>query len=543
MLIVLVTPPPIKPSEPGLSAHAAAQVLRGMGARAVAVDASIGWHRFALDPARLAATLARADAAGASLRGREALRRAVRDTCRPFRDRATYADRKVYTSAVNELENALRLAASPWPSLRLGIASVAPAGGGRLECAATLARLADEAGPFDEYCEAELFPRLETLGATHVGVSLAYQFQAPAAFRLAALLARRLPGVRRLLGGPLVACWAAAFGEAGLRRPPFDLFDEVIPGSPDDMARLAAALGGDPGRGAPEGQGRAPLAVAFDEADWDLYLAPAPVIPAALGRGCPWRRCTFCPDHLHPPHDPCSPGALEAWLRAVAARFTGPAGAMLHLTDSALPPRHLRRLAETIRRDRLPIAWHGFARVDPPFADPGFARALAEGGCALLQLGVETASPRLLERLGKGLRPDAAERAIGALSDAGIRVQVYLLFGLPGETEEDREATLALIERLAGRVHAINAALLNLPRGSPMHRDPAAFGITDVVPFHGDTDLSLYDDFRCGPSHPRLEARRWLGRRFLRSPAVRAIGGDLRTPFKANHLCFIDAAA
>jgi hypothetical protein len=302
------------------------------------------------------------------------------------------------------------------------------------------------------------------------------------------------------------------------------------------MARLALELGGD---GAPR-EADGPLAVAFDEVDWGAYLAPTPVVPAALGRGCPWRRCTFCPDHLHPPHAPCRPGALEAWLRSVAERFPS-TGAMLHLTDSALPPGHLRHLAETVRRDRLPIAWHGFARVDPPFADPRFARTLAEGGCALLQLGVETASPRMLERLGKGLHPGAAERAIRALSDEGIRVQVYLLFGLPGETDADREATLELIEGLGGRVHAVNAALLNLPRGSSMHRDPAAFGITEVVPFHADTDLSLYDDFRCGPSHPRVEARRWLDRRFFRSPAVRAIGGDLRTPFKANHLCFLGA--
>ena len=50
----------------------------------------------------------------------------------------------------------------------------------------------------------------------------------------------------------------------------------------------------------------------------------------------------------------------------------------------------------------------------------------------------------------------------------------------------------------------LNHALLNLPKGSPMHRRPERFGITAVVPFHETTDLSLYDDFRCGVAHPRV---------------------------------------
>jgi hypothetical protein len=212
---------------------------------------------------------------------------------------------------------------------------------------------------------------------------------------------------------------------------------------------------------------------------------------------------------------------------------------MLHLTDSALPPAHLAEIARVIREEHLPISWHGFARLEPAFADPGFPELLAAGGCAMLQFGVETVSERLLDKLGKGTRPDLVSRVLKATASAGIRNHVYLLFGLPTETDHDRESTLAFLHDHASAVHAVNPALLNLPKGSPMHRDPAAFGISSVIPFHEDTDLSLYDDFRCGSSHPRLEARRWLEARFLRSAAVRAIQGRLRSPFKANHLCFL----
>jgi len=279
------------------------------------------------------------------------------------------------------------------------------------------------------------------------------------------------------------------------------------------------------------------LAPAFDDCPWDDYLSPKPVVPAAIGRGCYWRRCTFCPDHLHGPHRPCERDALGPWLDSVAQRFPG--GAMMHLTDSALPPEHLEEVARRISEGKLPLQWHGFVRVERAFAEPELAAMLARGGCAMLQFGVETASLRLHERLGKGAGPARARQVLRATAAAGIRNHVYLLFGLPGETDEDREQTLAFVEQEADSIAAINSSILNLPKGSPMHREPDRFGITSIEPFHGDTDLSLYDDFRCGDSHPRIEARRWIERRFLRSPRVKSILGRLRTPFKANHLCFL----
>jgi hypothetical protein len=196
-------------------------------------------------------------------------------------------------------------------------------------------------------------------------------------------------------------------------------------------------------------------------------------------------------------------------------------------------------VAEVIAGERLPLRWHGFVRVEPELADRDFAARLARGGCAMLQLGVETGSPRLAERMGKGADPALARAVLAATAAAGIRNHVYLLFGLPGEDDGDRELTLALVEELGDAIHAVNPALLNLPRRSPMHRHPERYGITELVGFGPDTDLSLYDDFRCGRSHPRLEARRWLGRRFFKSARVRAMRGHLRSPFKANHLCFL----
>lgn len=262
-----------------------------------------------------------------------------------------------------------------------------------------------------------------------------------------------------------------------------------------------------------------------------------PTIPVALGRGCYWRRCTFCPDYLHPAYRAGRRASLEGWLEAVAARF--PEGAMLHLTDSALTPALLERVADTVRSRRLPLRWHGFVRMEARFADPAFAHRLAEGGCAMLQWGLETASPRLLEMMDKGVTVEQARRVLRTCTEAGIKNHAYLLFGLPTETDADRELMLDFIREEADTFHDLNASILNLPKRSPMHEQPERYGITSLSPFGAETDLSLYSDFRSGTSHPRLEARHWIAARLLKDPVVKRVLGDLNAPFKANHACFL----
>lgn len=524
MSIVFITPPPAKPSEPGLSAAAAAQWLRDAGARAHWIDASIEWHHHVLSKEALS------DALSAAHHGPDAqdlrVARAAADAVSALRTPPAYRDRHVYTSAASELEHALRLVARPFTGLRLGISMIAFESR-RIESSRTLDWFAHRPGPFDDYIARTLIPRLDDLGASRVALSLTFQQQAPAAFRMAVLLRELRPQLSLWIGGPLAACWRAA--GFPLRGAPFDSVDHIVAGDEADLLALADDR--------PFLATTRPLRPDLEEAPWNLYLAPEPVVPTATGRGCYWRRCSFCPDHQHPLHRPCELGALESWLHTVASRF--PDGATIHFTDSAVHPVALERVADVVARDALPIRWHGFVRIEPCFASHEFVDKLARGGCAMLQLGVETGSPALLARTSKGTDPRLIRDVLWTNGAAGIRNQVYLLFGLPGETDDDRELTLELIESCADHVHAINPALLNLPRGSPMHRHPERHGITEIFGFGEDTDLSLYDDFRCGTSHPRSEARRWLNRRFFRSEAVRSIQGHLRTPFKANHLCFL----
>ena len=126
------------------------------------------------------------------------------------------------------------------------------------------------------------------------------------------------------------------------------------------------------------------------------------------------------------------------------------------------------------RRSLAEIGWHGFVRFERDLLDPDFVSGLAAGGCRMLQLGLESGSQQVLDRLQKGTRLDEVARMLDNLRQAGIATYVYIMLGTPGETREDAELTLQFLERHAGAIDYLNLAIMNLPRESQLLDDPVS---------------------------------------------------------------------
>jgi radical SAM superfamily enzyme YgiQ (UPF0313 family) len=95
-------------------------------------------------------------------------------------------------------------------------------------------------------------------------------------------------------------------------------------------------------------------------------------------------------------------------------------------------------------------------------------------------IGAQSGSERVLAAMRRGHGVAEVERAVRLTRQAGLRPEVDLLLGFPGETRADREASLQLAERLVAmgaRIHS--HAMLPLP-GTPM-RDAIPEPIEDEV--------------------------------------------------------------
>jgi radical SAM superfamily enzyme YgiQ (UPF0313 family) len=74
------------------------------------------------------------------------------------------------------------------------------------------------------------------------------------------------------------------------------------------------------------------------------------------------------------------------------------------------------------------------------------------GGFYRARLGIESGSPKILQKMGKNTTIDQIKKALSNLAYARIKTTTYWIVGYPGETEEDFLKTLTLIKELQNEI-------------------------------------------------------------------------------------------
>jgi radical SAM superfamily enzyme YgiQ (UPF0313 family)/uncharacterized Fe-S cluster-containing radical SAM superfamily protein len=142
-------------------------------------------------------------------------------------------------------------------------------------------------------------------------------------------------------------------------------------------------------------------------------------------------------------------------------------------------PQILGELCDRIIAAGLAIRWNGEA-----IPLPGMSRRLldkmAQAGCYEIQWGIESASPNVLRRMGKGryFTVEQARQVIRDSHEAGIKTCLFLIVGFPGEEPEDFAQTLAFVRANAAwidQVKSINS--MHVITGTAIHEHPDRFGI------------------------------------------------------------------
>jgi hypothetical protein len=526
--ILLIQPPALKPSEPPLSLAILCSVLRKAGIVTEVLDANLDAYLYLLDAERLA------DLAGE--KPQTSIRRALKhrqQSLELLRSPTEATSFPRYSTAVRYLNLLLSL----WPKnknderLTLGdyqhkTYSVFNPDDLRLFSSGEVQTL------FYAYFLNELLPRIKECSPQWVAISINYLHQAFPAFELAGLLRRQFPDLQLIAGGGLITSWRDPLQQYNFKLPPFD---RLVFG-PGEASLLALLKG--------QAQNGYFLADAsdiefipdFSFAELGCYFSPQPVLPISASRGCYWRKCLFCPEAAAPVHPYASfqPAEFPDLLVQLSKRY---AVKNFHLTDNAIPVNILKSLAA--RTDDLKkLSWFGFVRFESALEDPEFVRQLAAAGCRMLQLGLESGSQTVLDKLGKGIRLESAVRILDNLDAAGITSYVYIMLGTPGETEADAELTLNLLEDCAEKIGFLNFSIMNLPRGSELLENPELYGIAASQLLDGKSPLGLYCKFQSTTDWDRAAARKFLNQRLLGSPIIRKIVKRNPPLFSSNHAFF-----
>ena len=103
-------------------------------------------------------------------------------------------------------------------------------------------------------------------------------------------------------------------------------------------------------------------------------------------------------------------------------------------------------LCRLIIESGLKVRWTCNSRVD--YVDEEMLTLMGKAGCWLISWGIESANEQILKRAHKGYRKEQAFKALQWARAAGIKNWGYFIIGLPGETEETIQETIAYAKQL-----------------------------------------------------------------------------------------------
>jgi putative oxygen-independent coproporphyrinogen III oxidase len=117
--------------------------------------------------------------------------------------------------------------------------------------------------------------------------------------------------------------------------------------------------------------------------------------------------------------------------------------------------------------------------ANPETSSPELLAALVDAGVTRLSIGAQSFTPQVLTTLEREHGPDAPLVMAAAARAAGIaRTSLDLIYGTPGETDADWEATLARV--LSAEVDHVSAYALTIHDGTPFGRRRDRGTLADV---------------------------------------------------------------
>ena len=180
----------------------------------------------------------------------------------------------------------------------------------------------------------------------------------------------------------------------------------------------------------------------LDMSDFDMDRYPFNL--SYTSRSCPFQ-CKFCSETLQWGRYRKKP---VTQIVEEAIRLHKKYGNQLILfSDSLLNPVMKYLPGEFLKKEDV-IYWEGWLRVDKYSADIMNTFTWRRSGFYQARLGIESGSPHVLTLMNKKITIPEIKESIANLAAAGIKTTTLWVVGYPGETAEDFQQTLDLIEEL-----------------------------------------------------------------------------------------------
>lgn len=181
----------------------------------------------------------------------------------------------------------------------------------------------------------------------------------------------------------------------------------------------------------------------FSNIHFEYYPSHQKAFPYMINDRCYYGKCHFCNgDRVEKQNIVKDVATAVEYIENIAEQ-TGIYN--VYIVDAALSPRDFEVIAALTRKTK--IRWIANARFEKKLNDENLISRISQKGCVMLRFGLESASQKILNLMNKGTNISVAEEILNLTFRNGIENHIYLMFGYPGETKEDRNLTLDFIKR------------------------------------------------------------------------------------------------
>ncbi|MCP5108799.1 MAG: B12-binding domain-containing radical SAM protein [bacterium] len=183
----------------------------------------------------------------------------------------------------------------------------------------------------------------------------------------------------------------------------------------------------------------------FSGLDIDAY----PYSSGFTSRSCPFQ-CAFCSETVFwgKYRKKVVPQTVAQFERLYERDKTQ----LFSMSDSLLNPL-IDDLADHFIKSKHAIYWDACIRAGDKVGNIENTHQWRRGGFYKAWLGLESGSPRVLKLMNKKISIEQTMNSVSALAHAGIKTATLWLIGFSGETEEDFQQTLDLLEELKDDIY------------------------------------------------------------------------------------------
>ena len=292
-------------------------------------------------------------------------------------------------------------------------------------------------------------------GCSIIGLSVSFLSQLPFALLIAKRIKKYRPEMRIIFGGSLFQQHNREYqymGQFGT------LVDDVICG-PGESAVLSLCL---PyaNKGYTADIERIPD---FSDVKWEQYYTDSRTrcVPFSFRTSCYYGKCRFCNGDKSVGVQKFNDREIEETIRSLKALVSEHGITHVYFTDAAILPRDLLKIAMLIHGE---FKWGINARADKSLTV--ILPQLASNGCYMLRIGFESGSQSVLNAMQKGTNVDEYSAFLSVAKQNNIRIHAYIMFGFPGETNNDRDATLKFMANNKDKIYSYSLSIFTAYPGT-----------------------------------------------------------------------------